>query len=66
MLQLTPAAGHTHCAQLDAAGNGGTTASGGHSHQVIGFQVQPMAGHTHQVTPTQCQGAAKPCNCGRK
>lgn len=73
MVQLTLSAGHTHCAQVDANGNGGTTVDAGHSHQIGRWQVQPANGHVHgvavvngQAAPCQGPSASKPCNCGRK
>lgn len=81
--QLTPAAAtqqypaHDHCAYVNEQYNGQTTMSAGHSHQVMGGQVLPMAdGHTHQFVtlpgnqPQPCQApqgtrGMSGCNCGR-
>ncbi|MBI3467317.1 MAG: hypothetical protein HY000_30275 [Planctomycetes bacterium] len=41
--------GHRHTVRLDAAGNGQTDEVAGHTHRVVGFEVEAAESHTHAL-----------------
>jgi hypothetical protein len=54
---LAAADGHTHCASLDAEGNGKTDPGpDGHWHAVVELELLPAPdGHTHELGAERCR-----------